>query len=380
MCAAAVRTISTASVVGARPQFVKLAPVSRAMQQARLPISDQIIHTGQHYDDSMSRVFFEQLEIPQPAVNLGIGSGPHGRQTAHMLQAIEAYLLEARPDAVMVYGDTNSTLAGALAAAKLHIPVAHVEAGLRSFNRRMPEELNRIVTDHLSQLLFAPTTTAIANLTAEGLKNRAMLTGDVMYDAVLFSAQRAFARSRILDDLGLTAGQYGVATIHRAENTARDELQTLLQALNAAAQRNGRIVFAVHPRTAAVLRTELTGWQPAADLVVAGPLAYGDMLTLLQGANFVLTDSGGLQKEAYFLGCPCVTLRDETEWSETLQQDANQIAGRDGRHLLEILRGLAQRPRRRFEPLPAARPGPFGDGHAAQRIVEALCVFCESRS
>lgn len=379
MCPAPVRTIRTASIVGARPQFVKLAPVSRAMQLARLKICDQIVHTGQHYHDSMSRIFFEQLEIPQPAVNLAIGSGAHGRQTARMLEAIEAYLLEARPDVVLVYGDTNSTLAGALAAAKLQIPVAHVEAGLRSFNRRMPEELNRIVTDHLSRLLFAPTATAIANLNAEGLKDRAMLTGDVMYDAVLFSAQRAQGRATILADLGLAPGQYGVATIHRAENTVAQELRTLLHALSAAAQRCGRIVFPVHPRTAAVLQTDLSGWQPAADLLVVGPLGYVDMLALVQGANFVLTDSGGLQKEAYFLGCPCVTLRDETEWPETLQEGANRIAGRDGRHLPQILSELAQRPRRGFAQPPAGRPGPFGAGHAAQRIVEALCDFCESR-
>ena len=379
MCPAPVRTIRTASIVGARPQFVKLAPVSRAMQQAGLKIRDEIIHTGQHYDDSMSQVFFEQLQIPQPTINLGIGSGTHGRQTARMLEAIEGHLLQAPPDVVMVYGDTNSTLAGALAAAKLHIPVAHVEAGLRSFNRRMPEELNRIVTDHLSQVLFAPTATAIANLSAEGLKDRAMLTGDVMYDAVLFGARRVRARSMILGELGLAAGQYGVATIHRAENTVPEDLSTLLQLLSAAAQRFGRIVFPMHPRTAAVLRTELSGWQPAADLLVVGPVAYGDMLALVQGANFVLTDSGGLQKEAYFLGCPCVTLREETEWSETLQQGANHIAGRDGRRLLEILNDLAQRPRRSFAELPAERPGPFGDGHAAQRIVAALIDFCESR-
>jgi UDP-N-acetylglucosamine 2-epimerase len=378
VCAAHVRTIRTASIVGARPQFVKLSPVSRAMKRARLEISDQIVHTGQHYDDAMSRNFFAELEIPQPAVNFGVGSAPQGRQTARMLEAVEAYLQEARPDIVMVYGDTNSTLAGALAAAKLHIPVAHVEAGLRSFNRKMPEELNRIVTDHLSQLLFAPTGSAIANLAAEGLQARSLLTGDVMYDAVLFNAHRARRHSSILRDLQLVAGEYAVATVHRAENTVPGDLRTLLKAINEAAARFGRIILPLHPRTAAVLQSELADWRPVPGLVITGPLGYTDMLAMIQGASWVLTDSGGLQKEAYFLNCPCVTLRDETEWIETLQQGANRIAGKDGARLLEVLSDLAQRPRRPFDQPPAVRDGPFGAGQAALHIVEALCDFCES--
>ena len=379
MCAARGRTIRTASIVGARPQFVKLSPVARAMARARLPISDRIIHTGQHYDDAMSGTFFEELDIPPPAVNLGIGSGSQGRQTARMLEAIEGDLLAIRPQLVLVYGDTNSTLAGALAAAKLHIPVAHVEAGLRSFNRRMPEELNRIVADHLSEILFAPTVTAIENLRAEGLESRALLTGDVMYDAVLFNAQRARERSGILRDLGVVAGEYGVATIHRAENTVPQELRTLLQAINAAAGRFGRIVFPMHPRTAAVLQTDLADWRPVSELLVTRPLAYGDMLALVQGANWILTDSGGLQKEAYFLRCPCVTLRDETEWTETLREGANHIAGHDAMRLDAILQELTRRPRRTLDGPPVATDGPFGAGHAAQRIVAAVCDFCESR-
>jgi UDP-N-acetylglucosamine 2-epimerase len=378
--AAPLRAIQTVSIVGARPQFVKLSPVSRAMKQARLKIRDQILHTGQHYDDTMSKVFFEELDIPQPTVNLGIGSAPQGRQTARMLEAIEGYLTESRPDLVLVYGDTNSTLAGALAAAKLHIPVAHVEAGLRSFNRRMPEELNRIVTDHLSQVLFAPTTTAIENLAAEGLQARALLTGDVMYDAVLFNAQRASSRSSILQDLKLTAGEYGIVTIHRAENTVPEDLQTLLQAINNAATRFGRMVFPMHPRTAAVLQTDIPDWRPAADLMVTSPLGYIDMLALIQGANWVLTDSGGLQKEAYFLNCPCITLRDETEWIETLRDGANCIAGSDGARLMEILNDQTRRARRAFDRPPPTGDGPFGAGHAAQRIVEAVCDLCESPS
>jgi UDP-GlcNAc3NAcA epimerase len=373
------RAIRTVSIVGARPQFVKLSPVSRAMKRARLKIDDRIVHTGQHYDDAMSKIFFEELGIPQPAVNLGVGSGPQGRQTARMLEAIEAYLSELRPDAVIVYGDTNSTLAGALAAAKLHIPVAHVEAGLRSFNRRMPEELNRIATDHLSDILFAPTRTAIENLTKEGLQSRALLTGDVMYDAVLYYAKAASARSRIIRDLELATGEYGIATIHRAENTTPDELGTLLQAIDDAASRFGRIIFPMHPRTSSVLQSDLRNWRPAANLVVTGPLSYLDMLALIQGASWVLTDSGGLQKEAFFLNCPCVTLRNETEWVETLQDDANCIAGSGGAQLAERLTELTRRPRRPFDSVPRSIDGPFGTGHAAEQVVEAVCGLYEAR-
>lgn len=372
-------SIRTVSIVGARPQFVKLSPVSRAMKRAPLRIDDHIVHTGQHYDDAMSKVFFEELDIPRPAVNLGVGSGNQGRQTARMLEQIEAYLLESRPDAVIVYGDTNSTLAGALAAAKLHIPVAHVEAGLRSFNRRMPEELNRIATDHLSDMLFAPTNTAIENLSAEGLRSRALLTGDVMYDAVLFYADVARERSTIFRDLKVAAGEYGVATIHRAENTTPNELRSLLQAINDAAVRHGRIIFPVHPRTASMLRSDLVNWSPAANLELTDPLSYLDMLALIQGARWVLTDSGGLQKEAFFLDCPCVTLRNETEWIETLEDGANSIAGSDGRQLEQRLTDLSQTPRKIFDSTLPAGDGPFGSGRAADRIVEAVCNFGGSR-
>jgi UDP-GlcNAc3NAcA epimerase len=372
------RAIRTVSIVGARPQFVKLSPVSRAMKRARLKIDDLIVHTGQHYDDAMSKIFFEELDIPRPIVNFGVGSGPQGRQTARMLEAIEGYLSEIRPDAVIVYGDTNSTLAGALAAAKLHIPVAHVEAGLRSFNRRMPEELNRIATDHLSEILFAPTRTAIENLETEGLQTRALLTGDVMYDAVLFYAQVARARSTIIRDLKLAAGSYGIATIHRAENTGPEVLITLLQAINEAASQFGRIIFPMHPRTSSILQNELPDWRPAANLAVTGPLGYFDMLALIQGASWVLTDSGGLQKEAFFLNCPCVTLRNETEWVETLRDGANCIAGSDGARLAERLTDLTRRSRGFSDRAPMHNDGPFGTGHAAERIVEAVCELCES--
>lgn len=372
------RVIRTVSIVGARPQFIKLSPVSRAMQRARLKIDDQIVHTGQHYNDTMSKIFFDDLGIPSPTVNFGIGSASQGRQTARMLDAIEEYLSGSRPDVVIVYGDTNSTLAGALAAAKLHIPVAHVEAGLRSFNRRMPEELNRIATDHLSELLFAPTQTAIDNLATEGLQTRAHLTGDVMYDAVLLNVQRAQRRSTLLRRLDLEAGHYGIATIHRAENTSPAELHRLLEAVNAAAVRFGRIIFPIHPRTAAVLQSDLPAWRPADNLHMTEPVGYLDMLALIQGANWILTDSGGLQKEAYFLNCPCITLRNETEWTETLRDGANRIAGSDGARLTEILDNPTSRPSRCFGRPPAASKGPFGAGHAAQDIIAAVCDFCES--
>ena len=347
------------------------------MSRARLDIDDRILHTGQHYDDAMSKVFFEELEIPEPALNLAIGSGPQGRQTGRMLEAIEASLTELRPDAVIVYGDTNSTLAGTLAAAKLHIPVAHVESGLRSFNRKMPEELNRIATDHVSDLLCAPTRTAVKNLAAEGLAARTVLTGDVMYDAVMFYAQLAQARSSVTRDLGLAPGEYGVATVHRAENTTRAELGKLLQALNDAASNFGRIIFPMHPRTSSILRSDLESWRPVENLIVTAPLGYLDMLALVQGARWVLTDSGGLQKEAFFLNCPCVTLRDETEWLETLSDDANCIAGSDGGRLRELLEKLSGR-QPRASIVPTASDGPFGDGRAAERIVEAVCVLCET--
>jgi len=348
------------------------------MHGARTAIDDRIVHTGQHYDDSMSSIFFTELDIPAPSVNLGIGSGPQGQQTGRMLERLEQYLIQDPPDVAVVYGDTNSTLAGALAAAKLHIPVVHVEAGLRSFNRRMPEELNSIVTDHVSSLLFAPTKTAVENLAAEGLRDRSLLTGDVMYDAVLFNAHRARAKSTVLRDLGLEAGTYGVTTIHRAENTTPADLETLLRAINQAATDYGRIVFPMHPRTAAVLRRQ-HAWQPVANLTVIDPLGYLDMLALIQGANWVLTDSGGLQKEAYFVNCPCVTLRNETEWVETLD-GANAVAGSDGARLPELLSDLSRRPRRQFEQGSMPLDGPFGAGDAAQHIVAAICKLCEART
>ena len=372
--------LRTLSVVGARPQFVKLAPVASAMMRAANPIDDIVVHTGQHYDDELSKVFFDELSIPRPSINLAVGSGSHGAQTARMLEGVEACLQKWRPGAVIVYGDTNSTLAGSLAAAKLHIPVAHVEAGLRSFNRRMPEELNRIAVDHLSDALYAPTQTAMDNLKTEGLQARATLTGDVMYDAVISFAGKAATTSTILAKLGQRAGRYIVATLHRAENTAPKELRNLLQSINAAASRFGHIVLPMHPRTAAVLKSEVTDWQPVDKVTVTGPLGYFDMLALLQGSRCVLTDSGGLQKEAFFLGRPCVTLRDETEWIETLQGGANRIAGNDGAGLVTALEKLLDEGSVALQVPQLGQRGPFGDGRAAEHIVSEISKLCELTS
>ena len=365
----------TVSIVGARPQFVKLAPVSRAIARHNASgapaIDDFIVHTGQHYDPQMSDVFFDELDIPRAGIDLGVGSGSHGQQTGRMLEGIERLLLERTPDAVIVYGDTNSTLAGALAASKLHFKVAHVEAGLRSFNRGMPEEINRIATDHMSDVLLAATPTAMRNLAAENLAGRAVFTGDVMYDAVLHGRARARQRSQVLSRLGLAAFGFGVVTLHRAENTSLERLPGILQTLNEVAERHLPLVFPVHPRTAKLLQAELSGWRPAAALKLIEPLGYLDMLCLTDAARLVLTDSGGLQKEAFFLGCPCVTLRTETEWVETVEAGGNVVSGVEAEAVLEAVRRWNSRPPR---PLTTAggTGGPFGDGHAADAVVAAI--------
>lgn len=362
------------SIVGARPQFVKLAPVCRALARHNAnggpKIEDLIVHTGQHYDPGMSDVFFSELEIPRASVDLGVGSGAHGAQTARMLEGIEKLLIERRPDVVVVYGDTNSTVAGALAAAKLHIRIAHVEAGLRSFNRKMPEEINRIATDHISDLLLAPSPTAMRNLADERLAERSVYTGDVMYDAVLHARERATARSQVLQRLGLAAHGYGVVTLHRAENTSVQQLRGILGILNEVAERHVPLVFPVHPRTAKMLRTDLAAWMPRPQLKLIEPLGYLDMVRLVDCARLVLTDSGGLQKEAFFLGCPCVTLRTETEWLETVEAGGNVVAGTEREAVLVAVgKWLAKPPRPDFS---ARGDKPFGEGRAAEAIVAAL--------
>jgi UDP-GlcNAc3NAcA epimerase len=310
------------SIVGARPQFIKAAVVSHALEAAG--IEERLIHTGQHYDPGMSRVFFDELGIPEPAVNLDVGSGPHGAQTGAMMMRLEKYLLEGpRPDWLMVYGDTNSTVAGAVVAAKLHVPVAHVEAGLRSFNRRMPEEINRIVTDRISDLLFCPTPTAVRHLAAEGITRGVRLTGDVMLDATRFFAARAAERAPLAALTAHAPGSYFLATVHRAENT--DDPVRLRGIFEAFRRLEGPVLLPLHPRT----RARLDGIDVPGNVEVMEPVSYLAMLSLLGGARRVFTDSGGLQKEAVWLGTPCVTLRDETEWVETLEGGWNRLAGAD---------------------------------------------------
>ncbi|HKV86514.1 MAG TPA: UDP-N-acetylglucosamine 2-epimerase (non-hydrolyzing) [Candidatus Dormibacteraeota bacterium] len=344
------------TVVGARPQFIKAAPISRILRERN---DEFLVHTGQHYDEAMSDLFFRQLGIPAPNVNLEVGSGPHGAQTGAMLPGIESVALDYRPDWVLVYGDTNSTLAGALVAAKLHIPVAHVEAGLRSYDRRMPEEINRVVADHLSSLLLCPTQVSVANLAREGIAGGVRMVGDVMFDAFEQNLEIARRGTRILEDLQIHAGGYQLLTVHRAENVDHPEpLQAILRGL----ERSGkRCVFPVHPRTRAAMREAAI--KPGPSVLLVDPVGYLEMLVLEENAEAIVTDSGGVQKEAYFAGRPCVTLRTTTEWPETVEAGWNVLVGTDPERIAQAMRG--------FRP-DGPRPSLFGDGHAARRVVDAL--------
>ncbi len=349
------------TVVGARPQFIKAAPVSRAFKAAGH--SEFLVHTGQHYDYGMSQVFFDELELPHPDVNLGIGSGLHGKQTGEMLIGIEEVLLAEKPDWVFVYGDTNSTLAGALAAAKLHISLAHVEAGLRSFNRDMPEEHNRVLTDHCADLLFCPTKTAVDNLAHEGLTKGVHLVGDPMYDAVLLFAEKASQRSTILKDLDLKKGEYLLATIHRAYNT--DDPKILASIFSALASIDEPVILPIHPRTRGRLEAASQFDRfSVGGLRLIDPVSYLEMLVLEQNARLILTDSGGVQKEAYFFAVPCLTLRPETEWVETVEAGWNLLVEPDLRQISAALK-------HRF-PLPDQHPSLFGDGRSAVALVSVL--------
>ncbi len=324
------KSINFVSVVGARPQFVKLAPICQAFadvnQPGGLDIRHSIIHTGQHYDDSMSTVFFDELEIPRPDINLEVGSGGHGAQTAGMLAKLEAQFQCDRPDVVVVYGDTNSTLAACLAATKLHIPVAHIEAGLRSFNRAMPEEINRVATDHCSDRLYAPTPAGMTNLQNENLQDRTVFSGDVMRDTVIRNLAIAHQRGQKSAAHGIN-GDYALLTLHRPSNTEPAVLFDLLSALDRIARDTGPILFPVHPRISAIVRDYKANLSASVRLIE--PLPYLEMLSTVEGARVVLTDSGGLQKEAAFLKTPCITLREETEWTETVEIGVNQITGTD---------------------------------------------------
>lgn len=308
------------TVLGARPQFIKAAPVSRAIAAAGM--DEIIVHTGQHFDAQMSEIFFDELDIPKPRYNLSVNSLGHGAMTGRMLEKLEEAMLAEKPDLVLVYGDTNSTVAGALAAAKLHIPVAHVEAGLRSFNRRMPEEINRVVADHVSALLFCPTRSAVDNLAREGIVAGVHAVGDVMFDTTLAAIERSGERSRIVEALGLAPQSYAIATIHRAENTDDAECFARVVAWLEAAARERPIIMPVHPRTRKLF--DARGLAPEG-VVLIDPVGYLDMARLLHDAAAVFTDSGGLQKEAYFHRVPCVTLRDETEWVETIEAGWNRL-------------------------------------------------------
>jgi len=345
------------SIVGARPEFIQAAPVSRALRQEHHEV---LVHTGQHYDDRMSRIFFEDLDLPQPDYNLGVGSGPHGRQTGEMMARLEEVLFREQPDLVIVRGDTNSTLAGALAAAKLHIPLAHIEAGERSFNKRMPEEINRLVADRLADLHFCITRRAVQHLDREGITEGVFFVGDVMLDAVRIYLPRALERApTLLEQFGLSPGGYLLVTVHRAGNTdSPHRLAGILAGLNAIPE---PILFPVHPRTRqAIHRYSL---QSADHVRLIEPVGYLDMLALEAHARMILTDSGGVQREAYFLGIPCLTLREETELMETVEVGWNLLVGTDPRRIVEAWRSFCPR---------GPRPPLFGDGHAAERIAAVL--------
>jgi UDP-N-acetylglucosamine 2-epimerase len=339
------------TVVGARPQFIKASVVSKALRKSHEEI---LVHTGQHYDEEMSKVFFDVMGIPEPDYNLEVGSGPHGWQKARMLEGIEKILIDREPEFVMVYGDTNSTLAGALAAVKLHIPIAHVEAGLRSFNMKMPEEVNRRLTDHISALLFCPTGTAMSNLAAEGITEGVHLVGDVMYDAAL---EYSKAKTDILERNGLAPGKYLMLTVHRPANTdSRENLWNILRAT-----KGQDVVFPAHPRTVKLLGTH--GIKVPANVKIIRPVNYIESLALLKNAGKLLTDSGGMQKEAYFFGVPCITLREETEWVETIDSGWNILTGPDA--------GKIQHAIESFNPA-SKRPPLYGEGNAASKIVSIL--------
>jgi UDP-GlcNAc3NAcA epimerase len=351
-----------ASIVGARPQFVKLAVVCRALTERKdgERWRHTIIHTGQHYDPELSTVFFEELQIPRPDHDLDVGSGSHGVQTGEMLKRLEPVLEAAKPDWVLLYGDTNSTLAGALAAAKSGFSIAHVEAGLRSYRRAMPEEINRIVADHLSDLLFCPTKVAMENLRKEGLQERAVLTGDVMYDACITSHRMAENRVVPLAD-SWRAGEFALATVHRAENTDEPQrLRGILNALDCIARTQCPVVWPMHPRTKR--RLNEMGWS-AGSVTTIPPVSYFDMLLLEGRARFIVTDSGGVQKEAYFLKVPCVTVRDETEWEETLENNCNVLTGCSEDKILRAAANIDQ-----AGPWTAV----YGDGNAGSTILNAL--------
>ncbi len=352
------------TIVGARPQFIKATPVSSAIETRGH--QEVIVHTGQHYDDSMSAVFFRELTIKAPDINLNVGSGSHGIQTGQMLVQIEKVLLSEKPDIVLVYGDTNSTLAGALAACKLHIPVAHIEAGLRSFNKTMPEEYNRVLTDHCSNLLFCPTQTAVTNLAKEGIKKGVHLVGDTMYDAVLRFSEVATKQSTILEDLKIKPKDYLLATVHRPYNV--DNPENLQNILNAFIKLDENIIFPIHPRTKErieKLDKSIIGALSTSRVKMIEPVGYLNMLLMEKHARLILTDSGGIQKEAYWFNVPCVTLREETEWVELVEHGFNLIAGNNAETICQAYSTMT------INNLPDNQTL-YGDGKASRKIIQII--------
>jgi UDP-N-acetylglucosamine 2-epimerase (non-hydrolysing) len=346
------------SIVGARPNFIKMAPVS---EELRKRFEEVVVHTGQHYDYEMDRIFFDELGIAEPNYHLDVGSGSHGYQTGEILKRVEQVLFEEKPDLVLVFGDTNSTLSGALVAIKLHIKVAHVEAGLRSYDKTMPEEVNRVLTDLCSDLLFCPTETSVNNLRKEGIVNGVHLTGDVMVDALNKGMAIARKKSRIMDELSLQSKKHYLATVHRAENTDNPRN---LKSISEALCEIGETVFPCHPRTEKYLR-QFDLWNKLANRVkIIKPVGYFDMLILESEARKIITDSGGVQKEAYILKVPCITLRNNTEWVETVEDGWNVLCGADRKKIIALARG--------FEPTLEAHTQRFGNGEASKKIAEII--------
>lgn len=350
------------SILGVRPQFVKASVVSRELRKKHEEI---LIHTGQHYDYQMNKVFFEQLNIPEPDYHLDIGSGTHGYQTGEMLKKIEEVLLKEKPDIVLTYGDTNSTLAGALAASKLQIKTAHVESGLRSFDRSMPEEVNRILTDHCSDILFCPTQNAVDNLRNEGITENVHLTGDVMADSLLYNREIAENKSTILNDLGLKSKGYLVATIHRASNT--DNERNLKNIVDAFSELNETIIFPLHPRTEKFLKKYGFYERLKSSVILTQPLGFLEFIKLMTHAKMILTDSGGVQKEAYILKVPCITLRENTEWIETVDDGWNVLVGTDKEKIVNLVD--------EFTPSIKTYQNRFGNGDACKRVCDILNQF-----
>lgn len=355
------------TVVGARPQFIKSGPVSKAIRKVATEI---LVHTGQHYDTMMSDIFFWDLVLPKPDYNLEVGSGYPGQQTARMLEGLEEIILKEHPDFVLIYGDTNSTLAGALVGVKLRIPIVHIEAGLRSFNKEMPEEINRIVADHASSLLFCPTQTAVENLQREGIRKGVHLVGDVMFDALWENLALAKERSSKLKELNLQGKRYALLTVHRAENTdVAENLCNIIQALEQLENLFDVIVFPVHPRTKKRLYD--LGWYPPNHILAIDPVSYLDMLSLEVNAFIILSDSGGVQKEAFWVGVPCLTLRRETEWVETVESGWNVIVGTDSKKIVEACK--------KFEKWKPHQPPkwPWEKGAASASVADLLVEHIE---